>query len=58
VRRIYIAFLLAGTIVAQPQISERARKLHRDAFIFDGHVHVIDRQLYHGGDIGDRVADG
>jgi len=58
VRRIYTAFLLAGTIVAQPQISERARKLHRDAFVFDGHVHVIDRQLYHGGDIGDRVADG
>ncbi len=57
-RRIYTAFLLAGTIIAQPQISERARKLHRDAFIFDGHVHVIDRQLYHGGDIGDRVADG
>lgn len=57
-RRIYTAFLLAGTIVAQPQISERARKLHRDAFVFDGHVHVIDRQLYHGGDIGDRVTDG
>jgi membrane dipeptidase len=58
VRRIYTAFMLVGTIVAQPQISERARKLHHDAFVFDGHVHVIDRQLYHGGDIGDRVADG
>ena len=22
------------------------------------HVHVIDRQLYHGGDIGERVSDG
>jgi len=57
-RLIYVASLLAGTIAAQPQISERARKLHRDAFVFDGHVHVIDRQLCHGGDIGDRVADG
>jgi membrane dipeptidase len=57
-RLIYVAVLLAGTIVAQPQISERARKFHRDAFVFDGHVHVIDRQLYHGGDIGERVADG
>ena len=55
---IYIASLLVGTIAAQPQISERARKLHRDAFVFDGHVHVVDRQLYHGGDIGERVADG
>ena len=57
-RLIYVASLLAGTIAAQPQISERARKLHHAAFVFDGHVHVIDRQLYHGGDIGDRVADG
>jgi membrane dipeptidase len=39
-------------------ISERARKLHDQAFVFDAHVHVIDRQLYHGGDIGDRVPDG
>ncbi len=39
-------------------VSERARKLHQDAFVFDGHVHVIDRQLYLGGDIGQRVSDG
>ncbi|MGE5647705.1 MAG: dipeptidase [Acidobacteriota bacterium] len=39
-------------------VSDRARKLHEDALVFDGHVHVIDRQFYHGGDIGDRVADG
>jgi membrane dipeptidase len=40
------------------QVSDHARKLHQDAFVFDGHVHVIDRQLYHGGDIGERVQDG
>lgn len=27
-------------------------------FTFDAHVHVINRQFYHGGDIGDRVKDG
>jgi membrane dipeptidase len=27
-------------------------------FTFDAHVHVINRQFYHGGDIGDRVTDG
>jgi len=27
-------------------------------FTFDAHVHVIDRQFYHGGNIGDRVQDG
>ena len=39
-------------------VSSRARKLHEDAFVFDAHVHVINRQLYHGGDIGQRVKDG
>lgn len=27
-------------------------------FTFDAHIHVINRQFYHGGDIGDRVNDG
>jgi membrane dipeptidase len=27
-------------------------------FIFDAHVHVVNRQFYHGGDIGDRMKDG
>lgn len=57
-RLICLVFILAGAIAAQPQISERARKLHRDAFVFDGHVHVIDRQLYHGGDIGASLPGG
>jgi membrane dipeptidase len=39
-------------------VSDRARKLHSDALVFDGHVHVINRQFYHGGDFGERVADG
>jgi membrane dipeptidase len=54
-----IAFiLLAGAAAGQPAISARARKLHQDAFVFDGHIHMIDRQFYLGGDIGERVADG
>lgn len=39
-------------------ISGRARRLHQDALVFDGHIHMINRQFYHGGDIGDRVEDG
>lgn len=38
--------------------NDRARELHKRAFVFDAHVHVIDRQFYNGGDIGKRVADG
>jgi len=26
--------------------------------VFDAHVHVVDRQFYHGGDMGQRVDDG
>src|SRR5215212_7027398 len=40
------------------QVSDRASTLHRDALVFDAHVHVVDRQFYHGGDMGQRVDDG
>jgi membrane dipeptidase len=43
---------------AQPQLSDRAKALHQNAFVFDAHVHVVDRQFYHGGDMGQRVEDG
>lgn len=39
-------------------VSDRAKKLHDAAFVFDGHVHVANRQFYHGGNMGDRSADG
>jgi membrane dipeptidase len=39
-------------------LSDRAKKLHNDALVFDAHVHVVDRQFYHGGDMGQRVNDG
>lgn len=54
--RLAVYFCVAGMLSAQ--VSDRARKLHEQAFVFDAHVHVIDRQFYHGGSIGDRVNDG
>jgi len=54
----WIILLLAAGVPLLAQVSDRARKLHEQSFVFDAHVHVIDRQFYHGGDIGDRVADG
>ncbi len=50
--------LMAAAMCLSAQLSERAKRLHRDAFVFDGHIHMINRQLYHGGDIGKRVANG
>jgi membrane dipeptidase len=35
-----------------------ADDLHQKAFVFDAHVHMINRQFYKGGDIGERVTDG
>lgn len=56
-KRFLVAVFFVIPILAAV-VSERARKVHEDAFVFDAHVHVIDRQLYHGGDIGTRVQDG
>ena len=47
-----------GADAVPPQISERARALHRSSLIFDGHVHALDREFYHGGSMGTRYADG
>ena len=56
-RRILLPTLFFAALTIA-QVSEKAKKLHRDALVFDGHVHVIDRQFYLGGDIGQRVNDG
>ena len=53
------AFVLAaGVCQESASVPDRARRLHQEALVFDGHVHAVDRELYHGGDIGERKADG
>ena len=39
-------------------VSEGARALHSGTLVFDGHIHAVDREFYHGGDIGQRKPDG
>jgi membrane dipeptidase len=51
------AYLSAQTPDA-PAVSDRARALHAGALVFDGHIHAVDREFYHGGDIGERKPDG
>jgi membrane dipeptidase len=41
-----------------PVISAKARALHSRAFVFDGHVHALDREFYFGGSIGTRKENG
>jgi membrane dipeptidase len=47
-----------GTLCGQPPVSERARSLHARSLVFDGHIHAVDREFYHGGDIAQRKPDG
>jgi membrane dipeptidase len=48
----------AGLAPAQPAVSPKAQALHKRLLIFDGHLHAVDREFYHGGDIGERKPDG
>ena len=41
-----------------PQIPARAWAMHKRALVFDGHVHALDREFYHGGSMGTRKRDG
>ena len=50
--------LLMSVLALQAQTSSRALQIHKDALVFDAHLHMINRQLHHGGDIGVRVSDG
>jgi len=52
------ALLLSAQAQEAARISESARRLHQDAFVLDGHLHLINRQLHLGGNIGDRQSDG
>ena len=54
--RFLLAF--AALAFAQPPVSQRARDLHRDALVFDAHVHMVNRQFYQGGSIGQRYSNG
>ena len=55
---IVCAVVYAIPTVVWPQVANRATTLHQGALVFDAHVHVVDRQFYHGGDMGQRVDDG
>jgi membrane dipeptidase len=52
------AAVLSAQAPGVTSVSERARALHASALVFDGHVHAVDREFYHGGDIGQRKSDG
>src|ERR1039458_7172578 len=52
------AALLSAQTADGTAVSQRARALHASALVFDGHIHAVDREFYHGGDIGQRKPDG
>jgi membrane dipeptidase len=52
------ALMWAQAQGSQGSDASRAAAIHRDALVFDAHIHVVNRQFYHGGDMGQRVEDG
>jgi membrane dipeptidase len=50
--------LLSLLFLTAAAVSDRAWALHRSSLVFDGHIHAIEREFYHGGDIGQRKPDG
>jgi membrane dipeptidase len=56
--RMPLLFLLAALSAGAGPVSERARQLHRDALVFDAHVHVINRQFHDGTNLGERLKNG
>ncbi|HTV00910.1 MAG TPA: dipeptidase [Luteitalea sp.] len=50
--------LLSAQAQEAPTVSDAARRLHQEAFVLDGHLHMINRQLHLGGNIGDRAPNG
>ena len=55
---LHAAFWADTSSPPAPKISTRALQVHKRAFIFDGHVHALDREFYHGGSIGTRTREG
>ncbi len=55
-RSLLLTALLTSAVAAQ--VSPRAQRLHDEALVFDGHVHIVNRQFYQGGDISERYSDG
>jgi len=49
---------LCALVTACAPAPDRAAALHQRTLVFDAHVHVVNRQFYHGGDMGQRVDDG
>jgi membrane dipeptidase len=52
------SMLRAEAETATHQVSAEAIALHKRTFIFDGHVHALDREFYHGGSFGKQSTDG
>ena len=56
--RLSIVITLSLLLLSAATVSDRARALHNSSLVFDAHIHAIEREFYHGGDIGQRKPDG
>ena len=54
----FVTLVFIPLLTAQAQVSPRAQAIHARALVFDAHIHAVDRECYHGGDIGVRKPNG
>ena len=59
-RRLIPQLLVAASVPVflAGQVPDHVSTLHQDVFVFDAHIHAVNRQFYHGGDMGQRLEDG
>lgn len=56
IRAILLCLVCVPAAILGETTAERAVRLHRESLVFDAHVHFMNRQVYLGGDIGERPA--
>ena len=56
--RQFLVPVLAVSALSAQDLAPEALRLHRDALVFDAHVHIGNRQFYQQRDLGERYSDG
>lgn len=57
-RAVWLALCVLPAAMCARPVAPVTPPLHQRTLVFDAHIHVVNRQFYHGGDMGQRVEDG
>ena len=57
-RAVWLALCVLPAAMCARPVAPVTPPLHQRTLVFDAHIHVVNRQFYNGGDMGQRVEDG